>query len=135
MGSYSAVTFLNIAIAYYGSVEGNPQYNCLVLPLRRMAGVHGVHKVIHIFWVNRNHYVQLLINDDSSPIPPLQRSWRKVTDNLNRHLESHFQTRISLWNRLYGIQLPQGNNTTKDAINFDSPSYNIVYSFTIYICL
>ena len=69
MGSYSAVTFLNIAIAYYGSVEGNPQYNCLVLPLRRMAGVHGVHKVIHIFWVNRNHYVQLLINDDSSPIP------------------------------------------------------------------
>ena len=50
MRLYSAATFLNIAIVYYGSADGNPHYNCLVLPLRRMAGVHGVHKVIHICW-------------------------------------------------------------------------------------
>ena len=121
MGLYSVATFLNIAIVYYGSADGNPYYNCLVLPLRRMSGVHGVHKVIHICWVNRNHYVQLLMNYDSFLLPLIQQSWREATDNSSRHLESHFRTRISLWNRLYGIQPPQGNNTVKDAINLDSP--------------
>ena len=121
MGLYSATTFLNIAIAYYGFADGNPHYNCLGLPLRKMAGVHGVHKFIHIRWVNRNHYVQLLMNADSSPLPPIQQSWREATDQLSRHLESHFRTRISLWNRLYGIQPPQGNKTAKDAINIESP--------------
>ena len=74
MGLYSATTFLNIGIAYYGSADGNPNYSCLVLPLRKAAGVHSVNKVIHICWVNRNHYVQLLMNDDSSPLLPIQRS-------------------------------------------------------------
>ena len=83
--------------------------------------MHGVHKVIHIFWVNRNHYVQLLMNDDSSPLPPIQRSWREATDNSCRHLETHLQSKISLWNRIYGVQRPQGNNIAEDAINLDSP--------------
>ena len=59
MALYSAATFLNIGIAYYGSVSSNPLYNCLVLPLRKAPGVHSVHKVIHICWVNGNHFVQL----------------------------------------------------------------------------
>ena len=45
---YSATTFLNIAIAYYGSPDGNPMYNCLVLPLRRTWRMHGVNKIVHI---------------------------------------------------------------------------------------
>ena len=80
MALYSAATFLNIGIAYYGSADGNPMYNCLVLPLRKAAGVHSVNKVIHICWVNRNHYVQLLMNNDSSPLPPIQRSWKEATN-------------------------------------------------------
>ena len=35
MGLYSTATFPNIAIAYYGSTDGIPHYNFLVLPLRR----------------------------------------------------------------------------------------------------
>ena len=121
MGLYFKATFLNIVIAYYGSADSNPHYNCLVLPLRTIAGVHGVNKVIHIFWVNRNHYVQLLMNDDSSPLPPIQRSWREATNNSCTPLETHFRSRISLWNRLYRVQPPQGNNTAEDAVNLDSP--------------
>ena len=90
MGLYSATTFLNIGIAYYGCADGNPNYSCLVLSLRRTTGVHGVNKDIHICWVNKNHYVQLLMNDDSSPLPPIQRSWREAADNSCRHLETHF---------------------------------------------
>ena len=78
---YSATTFLNIAIAYYGSADGNPMYNCLVLPVRRTGGMHGVNKLVHILWVNGNHYVQLLMNDDSSPLPPVQQNWRAVANN------------------------------------------------------
>ena len=88
-GLYSTSTFLNIAIAYYG-VDGNPNYNCLLLLLRRTTGLHGVNKVIHICWVTRNHYVQLLMNNDSSLLPSIQRSWREATDNSCRHLETHF---------------------------------------------
>ena len=57
MGLYFAATFLNIGIAYYGFADGNPKYSCLDLSLRRVAGVHSVNKVIHVCWVNRNHYV------------------------------------------------------------------------------
>ena len=71
---YSATTFPNIAIAYYGSTNGNPMYNCLVLLLRRTGGMHGVNKLIHILWVNGNRYVQLLTNDDSSLLPPVQQN-------------------------------------------------------------
>ena len=53
--------------------------------------MHGVHKVIHICWVNRNHYVQLLMHDDSSSLPPIQRSWREAADNLCRNLKTHFE--------------------------------------------
>ena len=121
MGFYFVATFLNIAIAYYGSANSNPHYNCLFLPIRRTTGVHSVNKVIHLCWVSRNHYVQLLMNDDSSPLPPLQRSWREAADNSCRHLETHFRSKISLGNRLYGVQPPQGNNTDEDALNLDSP--------------
>ena len=69
---YSAATYLNIGIAYYGFAYGNPMYNCLVLSLKKAAGVHSVNKVIHIRWVNRNHFVQLLMNENSSPLPPVQ---------------------------------------------------------------
>ena len=72
MALYSAATFLNIGIAYYDYADDNPMYNCLVLPLRKAAGVHSVNKVIHICWVNRNHFVQLLMNDDSSTLPLVQ---------------------------------------------------------------
>ena len=71
MALYSAATFLNIGIAYYGSADGNLIYNCLVLPLRKAPSVHSVNKVIHICWVNRNDFFQLLMNDDSSPLPPV----------------------------------------------------------------
>ena len=71
--------------------------------------------------MNRNHYVQLLLNDDSSPLSPIQRLWREAADISCRHLETHFRRRISLWNRLYGVQRPEGNNTAEDAINLDSP--------------
>ena len=81
MALYSAATFLNIGIAYYGSADGNPLYNCLVLPLRKASGVHSVNKVIHICWVNGNHFVQLLMNDDSSPLPPVHQRWRDAVDN------------------------------------------------------
>ena len=120
MRLYFAATFLNIGIAYYGSADGNPNYSCLILSLRKAAGVHSVNKVIHICWENRNHYVQLLMKDVSSPLPPVQRSWREATDNSCRHLETHFHSRISLWNRLYGLQPPQGNNTAEDAVNLGS---------------
>ena len=96
LGLYSAVTFLNIGIAYYGSTDGNPNYNCLVPPLRRTTSVQGVHKTIHVCWVNRKHCVQLFMNDDSSLLSPIQRSWREVADNSCRHLETHFRSRISL---------------------------------------
>ena len=61
IGLYSAATFLNIGIVYYGSADGNSKYSCLILPLRKAAGVHNVNKVIPICWVNRNHYIQLLM--------------------------------------------------------------------------
>ena len=57
--------------------------------------MHGVNKVLHICWVNIIHYVQLLINDDSSSLPPVQRSWSEATDNSCRHLETHFRSKIS----------------------------------------
>ena len=111
---YSAATFLNKAIAYYGSTDGNSMYNCLVLPLRRTWGMHGVTKRIHILWVNKNHYVQLLMNDDLSPVPPVQQNWRAAANNSCKDLE------ILLWNRLCGIQR-QKNNTVEDAVNLDTP--------------
>ena len=73
MALYSAATFLNIGIAYYGSSNADPVYNYLVLPLKKALGVHSVNKVIHICWVNGNHFVQLLMNDDSSPLPPIHQ--------------------------------------------------------------
>ena len=101
---YSAATFLNIAIAYYGSADGHSMYNCLVLPLRRTGGMHGVNKIVHILWVNGNQYVQLLMNDDSSPLPPVQQNWRAAANNSCRDLERQYRNRISLWNRLCGVQ-------------------------------
>ena len=121
MGLYSAATFLNIAIVYYGSADGNPLYNCLVLLLRKASGVHSVNKVIHICWVNGNHFVQLLMNDDSFSLPPVHQRWREAVDNFFRHLETHFTRRIMLWNKLCGPQPPQRNNTAEDAVNLDSP--------------
>ena len=121
LGLYYAATFLNIAIAYYDASDGNLYYNCLVLPLKRTPGVHGVNKVLRICWVNRNHYVQLLMNDDSSPLPPIHQAWRKASNNSCRHLETHFCSKMSLWNRLYEVQPPQGNITAEDAVNLDSP--------------
>ena len=53
---YSTTTFLNIAIAYYESSNGNLEYNCLVLPLRRTPGVNGIIKVQHICLVNRSMF-------------------------------------------------------------------------------
>ncbi|XP_057527371.1 uncharacterized protein LOC130806355 [Amaranthus tricolor] len=117
---YSAATFLNIAIAYYGSADGHPMYNCLVLPLRRTGGMHGVNKLIHILWVNGNHYVQLLMNDDSSPLPPVQQNWR-AANNSCADLERQYRNRISLWSRMCNIQRQQHNNTAGDAVNLDSP--------------
>ena len=35
---YFAATFLNIAIAYYSSADGNSMYNCLVLPVKENRG-------------------------------------------------------------------------------------------------
>ena len=120
MALYSAATFLNIGIAYYGSANGNLIYNYLVLPLRKAVDVHSVNQVIHTCWVNRNHFVQLLINDDSSPQPPVQHSCREAVDNSSRHIETHFSSRILLWNRLYEPRPPQHNNITEDAVNLDS---------------
>ena len=61
------------------------------------------------------------MNDYSSPLPPVQRSWREAVDNSSRHLETHFRSRILLWNRLHGPQPPQGNITAEDAVNLVSP--------------
>ena len=61
------------------------------------------------------------MNDDSSPLPLVQRSWREAVNNSSRHLETHFRSRILLWNRIYEPQPRQGNNTAEDAINLDSP--------------
>ncbi len=63
------------------NVYENTNYSCLVLPLTRAAGVHSVNKVIHICSVNGNHFVQLLMNDDSSPLPPVHQRWRDAVDN------------------------------------------------------
>ena len=95
---YSAATFLNIAIAYYGSADGHSMYNCLVLPLRRTGGTRGVNKLIHILWVNRYHYVQLLMNDDSSPLPLVQQNWRAAPNNSCKDLEIQYHNRKLLWN-------------------------------------
>ena len=121
MALYSAATFLNIGIAYYGSVSSNPLYNCLVLPLRKAPGVHSVHKVIHICWVNGNHFVQLWMNDDSSPLPPVHQRWREAVDNFCKHIETHFSTRIMLWNNLCEPRPPLRNNNADNAVNLDSP--------------
>jgi hypothetical protein len=118
---YAAATFLNIAIAYYGSADGNPMYNCLILSVRRTGGTHGVNKVVHILWVNGNHYVQLLMNDDSSPLPPVHVNWRAATDSACRDLERQYHNRISHWNRLCGVQSQQRKNTAEDAVNLDTP--------------
>ena len=48
MALYFATTFLNIGIAYYGSIDGNPYYNCLILSLRKAAGVHSVRSAFHL---------------------------------------------------------------------------------------
>ena len=78
LGLYSAATFFNIVIAYYNPTNSNPYYNCLVLPLRRTAGVHGI---------NRNHYIQLLMNNDSSPLPPSSNHGEKqLTINTELYL-------------------------------------------------
>ena len=61
------------------------------------------------------------MNDDLSPLPPVQRSWREVVENYSRHLETHFRSRFLLWNTLYWPQLPQANNIAEDAVNLDSP--------------
>ena len=61
------------------------------------------------------------MNDDSSLLSPIHRSWREAVDNSCRHLETHFQSMISLCNRLYGVQPSQGNNTAEDAVNLDCP--------------
>ena len=116
----SAATYLNIVIAYYGSSNGNPEYNYLVLPIRRIPRVHGVNKVMHICWVNRNHYVQLLMNDDSSPLPLVHQAWRQAANNSCRYLERHFCSKISLWNKLLGLRLWPRDNTAEDAVNLDS---------------
>ena len=83
--------------------------------------MHGVNKILHICWVKRNHYVQLLTNDDSSPLSPVHQAWREAAENYCRHLEIHFHSRISLWNRLYRVRLQQRYNTAEDAVNLDSP--------------
>ena len=121
MALYSAATFLNIAIAYYGSADGNSQYNCLVLPIRKASGVNSVNKVIHICWVNGNHFVQLLMNDDSSPLPPIHQRWKQAADNFTKHLDTHFTTRIMLWNNLRGPRPRPTNNTADNAVNLDTP--------------
>ena len=113
MALYSATTFLNIGIFYYGSADSNPMYNCLVLPLWKAPSVHSVNKVIHICWVNGNHFVQLLMNDDSSPLPSVHQRWREAVDNFTRHIETHFTSRIMLWNKLCGPRPPH-------AVNLDS---------------
>ena len=96
MALYSAATFRNIGIAYYGTADGNVLYNYLVLPLRKTSGVHSVNKVILICWVNGNHFVQILMNDDSSPLSPVHQRWREGVNNFSRHIETHFTSRIML---------------------------------------
>jgi hypothetical protein len=118
---YAAATFLNIAIAYYGAPDCGTHYNFLVLPLRRTGGTRSVNKLIHILWVNHNHYVQLLMNDDTSPLPPIQQNWRAAADVTCVELARHFQSRISLWTSMVGRERQQGNNTADDAVNLDSP--------------
>ena len=39
-----------------------------------------------------------------------RHSFFYAADNSYRHLKTHFCSSISLWNILYGIQPPQGNN-------------------------
>ncbi len=116
---YAAATFLNIAIAYYGSADCNPYRNWLILPLRRTGGAHGVHKLVHILWVNNNHYVQLLMNDDTSPLPPVQENWRDAAEPTCRDFERQYRNRIAHWQRLVGVQ-EQRNNNPDDAVNLDS---------------
>jgi len=118
---YAAATFLNIAIAYYGAPDGNSTYNFLVLPLRRMAGSRGVNKLVHILWVNRNHYVQLLMNDDTSPLPPIHTNWREACDVACVALARPYESRIALWRSLIGGGIHPGNNTADNAVNLDSP--------------
>ena len=93
---YSITTFLNISIAYYGSSDGNPEYNFLVFPLRRTQGEHGVNKVVDICYVNGNRYIQLLMNHDLSPPPLVYKAWRQAVDNSYRHMERHFCSKINL---------------------------------------
>ena len=58
--------------------------------------MHGVKKLIHILWVNRNDYVQLLMNDDSSPLPPVQQNWRAAANSSCKDLEIQYHNRILL---------------------------------------
>ncbi|XP_057517078.1 uncharacterized protein LOC130798205 [Amaranthus tricolor] len=120
MAFYSAATFLNIAIAFYGSANGDSLNNCLILPLRKSQAARSVNKLIHILWVNRNHFVQLFMNDDSSPLPPIHPRWKQAADNFAKDLDTNFTTRIMLWNNLRGAP-PPTNNTADDAVNLDTP--------------
>ncbi|XP_057543857.1 protein FAR1-RELATED SEQUENCE 2-like [Amaranthus tricolor] len=113
-------TFLNIAIAFYGSSNGDSLNNCLILPLRKSQAARSVNKLIHILWVNRNHFVQLFMNDDSSPLPPIHPRWKQAADNFAKDLDTNFTTRIMLWNNLRGAP-PPTNNTADDAVNLDTP--------------
>ncbi|XP_057540750.1 uncharacterized protein LOC130818604 [Amaranthus tricolor] len=120
MAFYSAATFLNIAIAFYGSANGDSLNNCLILPLIKSQAARSVNKLIHILWVNRNHFVQLFMNDDSSPLPPIHPRWKQAADNFAKDLDTNFTTRIMLWNNLRGVP-PPTNNTADDAVNLDTP--------------
>ena len=71
--------------------------------------------------MNRNHLVQLLMNDDSSPLPPIHQRRKQAADNFTKHLDTHFTTRIMLWNNLRGPRPRPTNNTADDAVNLDTP--------------
>ena len=95
LGLYSAATFLNIASVLWDQ-QWDPKYNCLIIPVRRTSGGHGVNKIVHICRANRNHFIQLLMNNESYPLPPVHEAWRQAAHNSCRHLERHFHSRINL---------------------------------------
>ena len=54
--------------------------------------------------------------------------------NFTRHIETHFTTRIMLWNNLRGPQPPPRNNTADDAVNLDSPQSYVLYK-SLFNCI
>ena len=60
------------------------------------------------------------MNDDTSPLPPIQQNWRDAAEPTCRDFERQYRSRITHWNRLIGVQ-EQRNNNPEDAINLDSP--------------